>query len=64
MKAAVVPSPSPELDQEEDLYVTYKNLEKQIEFLKVQEDYIKVWMSDVRQNELQNLIILDASIYL
>ncbi len=35
-------------ESEEDLYIIYKNLQRQIEFLKVQEDYIKVVLESNR----------------
>ena len=33
--------PKPDLEEPEDLYKRYKTLQKQLEFLEIQEDYLK-----------------------
>jgi 26S proteasome regulatory subunit T3 len=39
-------------DNEEDLYIKFKKLQRQIEFLQVQEDYIKDELKNLRQEYL------------
>lgn len=46
------PASSHNVDTEEDLYIKFKKLQKQLEFLQVQEDYIKDELKNLRTEYL------------
>ena len=44
------------IDKEKDLYLKYKKLQRQLEFLQVQEDYIKDEQKNLKREYLRSLI--------